>query len=76
VRANEPLTSPFNLRLGVNGFGICAAGAKADNAGATQVNVFVGVGSYITRLRLVGANGADLLPAHEMPLRVTREEPL
>jgi galactose mutarotase-like enzyme len=31
--------------------------------GATQVNVFVGVGSYITRLRLVGANGADLLPA-------------
>ena len=99
VRANEALTSPFNLRLGVNGFGICAAGAKADNAGhfvldlleagsrkpvqnftlkngATQVNVFVGVGSYITRLRLVGANGADLLPAHEMPLRVTREEPL
>lgn len=99
VRANEPLTSPFNLRLGVNGFGVCAAGAKADQAGrfvleltdaasrrpvqtfdlkngATQVNVFVGTGSYVARLRLVGANGADLLPATETPLRVTREDPL
>ena len=99
VRANEPLTSPFNLRLGVNGFGICATGAKAEQTGrfvlelmdagtrrpvqtfdlkngATQVNVFVGTGSYVAKLRLVGANGADLLPAAETPLRVTREDPL
>lgn len=99
VRANEPLTSPFNLRLGVNGFGVCAAGAKADQAGhfvlelldagsrrpvqthdlkngATQVNVFVGTGSYIAKVRLLGPSGADLLPAHELPLRVTREDPL
>jgi Domain of unknown function (DUF4399) len=99
VRANETLTSPFNLRLGVNGFGICAAGAKAEQAGhfvldlldagsrrtvqtfnlkngATQVNVFVGVGSYLARLRLLGANGTDLLPAHELPLRVVKEETL
>jgi hypothetical protein len=99
VRDNEPLTSPFNLRLGVNGFGICATGAKAEQTGrfvldlldagtrrtvqtfdlkngATQVNVFAGIGSYVARLRLVGANGADLLPATETPLRVTREDTL
>ena len=99
VRANEPLTSPFNLRLGVNGFGICADGAQVEQTGhfvlelleatsrkpvqtfalkngATQVNVFTGVGSYVARLRLVNAAGADLLPAHETPLRVTREDPL
>jgi hypothetical protein len=102
VRAGEPLVSPFNLRLGVNGFGICADGAKADPAaqtghfvlelleadsrrrvqtfalthGATQVNVFAGVGSYVARLRLVNASGTDLLPANETPLLVTREQPL
>lgn len=99
VRANEPLVSPFNLRLGVNGFGICAAGAKAEQSGhfvldlldafsrrpvqtfdlkngATQVNVFTLAGSYVARLRLVGAGGADLLPPHELPFRVTREEAL
>ena len=99
VRANEPLSSPFNLRLGVNGLGICAAGGKADQTGhfvlelldaasrrpvqnfklangATQVNVFVGTGSYVARLRLVSTAGSDLLPPHELPLRVTREDPL
>lgn len=99
VRANEPLTSPFNLRLGVNGFGICAAGARADQAGhfvldlmeartrkpvqtfdlkngATQVNVFVANGEYLARLRLVGPEGKDLLPAHELPLLVQRQEQL
>lgn len=99
VRAGEPLSSPFNLRLGVNGFGICAAGAKADQSGyfvldlldarnrqpvqsfkltngATQVNVYVGVGKYIGRLRLLDSAGNELLPAHEMALEVTRQEAL
>lgn len=99
VRANEPLTSPFNLRLGVNGFGICAAGARAEQAGhfmldlleprtrkpvqafdlkngATQVNVFVANGEYLARLRLVGPDGRDLLPPHELPLLVQRQEAL
>lgn len=99
VLANEPLTSPFNLRLGVSGFGICAAGARADQAGhfmlelleartrkpvqafdlkngATQVNVFIGNGEYLARLRLVGPDGRDLLPAHELPLLVQRQEAL
>ena len=99
VRANEPLTSPFNLRLGVIGYGICATGAKADQTGhfvlelldmrsrqsvqtyklangATQVNVFVGTGDYVARLRLVGNDGSNLLPPHELPLRVTRTDAL
>lgn len=99
VRANEPLVSPFNLRLGVNGFGVCAAGARAEQAGhfvldlleartrkpvqafdlkngATQVNVFVANGEYLARLRLVGPDGRDLLPAHELPLLVQRQEVL
>lgn len=96
VRANEPLTSPFALRLGVNGLGVCAAGARADKSGhfvlelmdarrqpvqtfelkngATQLNLFVGVGDYVARLRLVGPDGADVAPAHELPLRVVRRE--
>lgn len=99
VRAGEPLSSPFNLRLGVTGFGISAASVKVDAAGyflldlldarnrqpvqsfklsngATQVNVFVGVGDYLARLRLVNASGTDLLPPHELPLKVTRQEAL
>jgi hypothetical protein len=99
VRANEPLTSPFNLRLGVIGYGICATPGKAEQVGhfvlelldarsrqsvqtfklaggATQVNVFVGTGDYIARLRLQGPDGSNLLPPHELPLKVTRTDPL
>ncbi|MCA0242614.1 MAG: DUF4399 domain-containing protein [Proteobacteria bacterium] len=99
VRANEPLVSPFNLRLGVNGMGICASGGKAENTGhfllelldarsrqplqvfrltngATQVNVFAANGDYVARLRLLGADGNNLLPPHELPLRVARQEAL
>lgn len=103
VRANEPLTSPFALRLGVGGMGICAAGAQPDKPedaaqvghfvlqvfdarsyrpvqtlrlsnGTTQVNLFLGVGNYLARLRLVGPDGRDRLPPHELPLRVARVE--
>lgn len=96
VRAGELLTSPFNLRLGVDGFGVCAAGLNAPKTGhfvldvagggrapqnfnlangATQVNLFVGVGDYRLRLRFVDDKGADLLPAHEIPVRVVAQEP-
>ena len=44
--------------------------------GATQVNVFVPPGDYVARLRLLGPTGTDLLPAHELPLKVTRAEAL
>ncbi|MFO1329465.1 MAG: DUF4399 domain-containing protein [Rubrivivax sp.] len=96
VRANEPLVSPFALRLGVNGFGVCAASAKAEKSGhfvlelmdgarrpvqtfalvngTTQLNLFINVGDYIARLRLVAPDGSDLAPANEMPLRVVRRE--
>ena len=96
VRANEPLVSPFALRLGVNGLGVCAAGTKAEKSGhfvlelmdssrkpvqtftlsngATQLNLFINVGDYIARLRLVAADGTDVAPANEMPLRVVRRE--
>lgn len=98
VRAGEPLTSPFNLRLGVDGYFVSAASVKAEKTGhfeldlldarrqvvqsfklvngATQVNVFVGPGDYLARLRLLGPTGADLLPAHELALKVTRAEAL
>jgi hypothetical protein len=96
VRAGEPLVSPLALRLGVNGLGVCAAGAKAEKSGhfvlelmdarrqpvqtftlangATQLNLFINAGDYIARLRLVGADGADVAPAQEMPLKVVRRE--
>lgn len=99
VRAGEPLVSPFNLRLGVTGLGVCAVGGKAEKCGhfvlelldartrrpvqshrltqgATQLNVFIATGDYLARLRLVDEGGSDLLPPHEMPLRVAREESL
>lgn len=104
VRADEPLVSPFNLRLGVEGFGICATGPDGAPApppktgtflvdvidaasrrtvqaarltnGATQLNVAVDPGAYRLRLRLVDAQGTDLLPAHELPVRVLRSEAL
>ncbi len=98
LRAGEGLVSPFNVRLGVDGFGVCARGQTAEKAGhfmlevlakadrrlvqsfdlsngATQANVFVGVGAYVLRLRFVDpASGADLLRPHELPVSVTQQE--
>jgi hypothetical protein len=42
--------------------------------GATQINVFVGVGDYRLRLRLVDAADKDLLPPHELPVKVIKQE--
>lgn len=33
LRAGEVLTSPFNVRLGVDGFGVCARGQSAEKTG-------------------------------------------
>jgi Domain of unknown function (DUF4399) len=92
IRAGEALTSPFNLRLGVDGFGVCASGLGAAKSGhfivdllvggrraqtfdlsngSTQVNLFIGLGEYRLRLRFVDDSGNELLPAHELPVRVT-----
>lgn len=99
VRADEPLVSPFNLRLGVEGFGICARGSSKPRTGqfvvevyggspqrlvrrteltngATQLNLFVGPGNYRLRLRFVDDQGTELLPAHDLPVRVVSQEPI
>jgi Domain of unknown function (DUF4399) len=100
LRAGETLKSPFNVRLGVDGLGVCARGQSAEKAGhfmldvlsktdrkvvqafdlsngATQANVFVGVGAYTLRLRFVDpATGADLLRPHELPMSVAAQERL
>ena len=33
LRAGEALVSPFNVRLGVDGFGVCARGQSAEKTG-------------------------------------------
>ena len=100
LRAGEVLKSPFNVRLGVDGFGVCARGQSVDKTGhfmlevlnradrkvartfdlsngATQANVFVGVGAYVLRLRFVDATrGADLLAPHELPVSVAAQDRL
>ena len=98
LRAGEVLVSPFNVRLGVDGYGVCARGQSAEKTGhfilevlaradrkpvqsfdlsngATQANLFIGVGSYLLRLRFVDpANGADLLRPHELPVSVSQQD--
>lgn len=100
LRAGEPLTSPFNVRLGVDGWGVCATPAAGTTApektgrfvvdvldpegrrvqghdlanGATQLNLYLPLGDYRLRLRFVGERNAELLPPHELPVRVIRQE--
>ena len=97
LRADEPLTSPINLRLAVDGLGVSARGGPADKTGhfvvevlaagtravvqtynlangATQVNAFLGVGDYRLRLHFVNDKGVEVLPPHELPVRVTAQE--
>lgn len=42
LRDDEPLTSPFNVRLGVDGWGICAKGVVAEKCGHFQLDVLRG----------------------------------
>ena len=39
LRAGESLVSPFNVRLGVDGFGVCARGQSAEKAGHFMLDV-------------------------------------
>lgn len=39
VRDGESLVSPFSLRFGVDGYGVCAAGQKADKTGHFMLDV-------------------------------------
>lgn len=39
LRAGEVLTSPFNVRLGVDGFGVCARGQSAEKTGHFMLDV-------------------------------------
>ena len=39
VRDGETLASPFSLRFGVDGYGVCAAGQKADKTGHFMLDV-------------------------------------
>jgi Domain of unknown function (DUF4399) len=40
LRADEVVTSPFNVRLGVDGFGVCARGQSAEKTGHFMLEVF------------------------------------
>lgn len=42
LRDGEPVTSPFNVRLGVDGWGVCAAGQSAERTGVFQLHVYQG----------------------------------
>jgi hypothetical protein len=55
-RADEPLTSPFNVRLGVVGPGVCARGATSPNTGSFVLEVLDGSRSLLRRVEL--SNGA------------------
>lgn len=39
LRDGEPVSSPFNVRLGVQGFGVCAAGQSAEKTGHFMLDV-------------------------------------
>lgn len=39
LREGEPVASPFSLRLGVDGYGVCAAGQRADKTGHFMLDV-------------------------------------
>lgn len=97
LREGEPVPSPFNLRLAVDGFGVAPRGHGGEGLGhfmldvrsagrvvqeidlshgATQVNLFLNPGSYTLRLRFLDDQGAERLPAAELPVVVTTLERL
>jgi hypothetical protein len=70
LRDGEPLVSPFNVRLAVDGWGICAKGVTADKCGHFQLDVLRG-GKLLQSTDL--ANGATqtnlFLPVGSYTLR-------
>ena len=44
--------------------------------GTTQINLFVPNGEYVLRLRLLDDRGQNMLPPHELPVKVTGQQAL
>ena len=55
IRDGETVTSPFNVRFGVQGYGVCAAGQSAERSGYFMLDVRQG-GSLVRTVDL--SNGA------------------
>ncbi|MBT9490359.1 MAG: DUF4399 domain-containing protein [Rubrivivax sp.] len=66
LRDGEAVTSPFNLRFGVEGFGVCAAGQSAERSGHFMLEVYQGnrlqrtvdLSNGATQTNLALANGS------------------
>jgi len=72
LRDGEPVTSPFVLHLGVEGFGVCAAGQTAERSGYFVLQVMAGSRVVQTLELRNGATQATLaLPngAYQLRLR-------
>ncbi len=69
LRDGEPVSSPFNVRFGVDGFGVCAAGVTAERTGHFLLEVLrdgrllrtVDLANGATQSSLVLDNGAHVL---------------
>jgi hypothetical protein len=71
LRAGEAVTSPFNVRLGVDGFGICAAGQSAEKSGHFMLELLtrsgrksvqsIDLSNGATQTNLAAATGAYIL---------------
>jgi len=71
LRAGEAVTSPFNVRLGVDGFGICAAGQSAEKTGHFMLELLtrsghkpvqsIDLSNGATQTNLAAATGAYIL---------------
>ena len=72
LRDGEPVTSPLVLHFGVEGFGVCAAGQKAERSGHFVLDVLAGGRVLQTQNLRNGATQATLaLPngAYQLRLR-------
>ncbi len=69
LREGEPVSSPFNVRFGVDGFGVCAAGVTAERTGHFLLEILrdgrllrtVDLANGATQSSLVLDNGAHVL---------------
>lgn len=69
LRDGEPVTSPFNVRFGVDGYGVCAVGVTAERSGHFLLEILrdgrllrsVDLANGATQSNLVLDNGAHVL---------------